>query len=41
MINLDYRLWIHFTDGTEDEIDLKDELWGDMFEPLRPAVSQL
>lgn len=30
----DHRLWIHFTDDTEGEIDLKSELWGEMLEPL-------
>lgn len=27
------KLW--FEDGTEREVDLEDELWGPMFEPLR------
>ena len=31
----DYRVWLRFADGVEGEIDLKDELWGEMFEPLR------
>jgi len=31
----DYRLRIRFADGVEGEIDLKDELWGEMFEPLK------
>ena len=30
-----YTIWIKFTDGSEGEVDLKDELWGPMFEPLR------
>ncbi|MBI5217210.1 MAG: DUF2442 domain-containing protein [Ignavibacteriae bacterium] len=30
----DYTIWIQFKDGTEGEIDLRDELWGEMFEPL-------
>jgi hypothetical protein len=31
----DYVLWIKFNDGVEGEIDLKDELEGEVFEPLR------
>ena len=31
----DYRVWLRFQDGTEGEIDLKDELWGEIFEPLK------
>lgn len=30
----DYKLWLKFDDGKEGEIDLKDELWGEVFEPL-------
>ena len=30
----DFRLWLRFEDGVEGEIDLQDELWGDVFEPL-------
>ena len=30
-----YRVWLRFNDGTEGEIDLERELWGEMFEPLR------
>ena len=30
----DYKLWLKFEDGKEGEIDLKDELWGEVFEPL-------
>ena len=30
-----YRVWLRFDDGTEGEIDLEKELWGEMFEPLR------
>jgi len=33
----DYVIWLRFNDGAEGEIDLKDELWGDMFEPLKEA----
>lgn len=31
----DHRIWVRFADGTEGEIDLEDELWGEMFEPLK------
>ena len=31
----DYRIWLRFADGVEGEIDLKPELWGEMFEPLK------
>ncbi len=31
----DYRLRLSFDDGTEGDIDLEDELWGEVFEPLR------
>ena len=31
----DYRIWLRFSDGTEGEIDLEKELWGEMFEPLK------
>jgi hypothetical protein len=30
-----YRLWLRFHDGTTGTIDLSDELWGPMFEPLK------
>jgi hypothetical protein len=32
---MDYRVWLRFQDGTEGEIDLKNELWGEVFEPLK------
>jgi uncharacterized protein DUF2442 len=35
----DHILWIRFNDGLEGEVDLKDELHGEVFEPLRdPTV---
>ncbi len=34
----DCRIWIKFADGIEGEIDLQDELWGNMFEPLKEKV---
>lgn len=30
-----FRLRLAFEDGTAGEIDLTDELWGPLFEPLR------
>ena len=30
-----YRIWLRFRDGVEGEVDLENELWGEMFEPLR------
>lgn len=31
----DFVLWLRFSDGTEGEIDLRAELDGPIFEPLR------
>lgn len=31
----DYCIWLKFADGTEGEVDLKGELWGEVFEPLK------
>ncbi|MBI5433615.1 MAG: DUF2442 domain-containing protein [Planctomycetes bacterium] len=30
-----HRVWLRFDDGVESEIDLSDELDGEIFEPLR------
>jgi len=30
-----YKLWLQFSDGKAGVIDLSDELWGPMFEPLK------
>lgn len=30
-----FVLWLRFSDGATREVDLSDELWGPMFEPLR------
>lgn len=30
-----YRLHLVFSDGTDREVDLSGDLWGEMFEPLR------
>ncbi len=31
----DYVIWLKFNDGTEGEIDLANELEGEVFEPLK------
>lgn len=31
----DYRVWLEFADGVAGEVDLADELWGPVFEPLK------
>lgn len=31
----DYCIWLKFVDGVEGEVDLEDELWGEVFEPLK------
>ena len=34
-----YRLRLRFADGRQGEVDLADELWGEVFEPLKdPSV---
>ncbi len=30
-----YRVFLRFDDGLEGEVDLVDDLWGEVFEPLR------
>ena len=30
-----YRVWLKFDDGKEGEVDLRDELCGEVFEPLK------
>ncbi len=30
-----YIIYLHFSDGTQGEIDLQNELYGEMFEPLK------
>ncbi len=30
-----YQIWLKFNDGSEGVVDLKDELYGEMFKPLR------
>ena len=31
----DYIIWLRFDDGAIGEIDLKEELYGEVFEPLK------
>ena len=31
----DYVIWLRFNDGAEGEVDLRDELDGEVFEPLK------
>ena len=31
----DYRVWLRFADGVEGEVDLENELWGEIFLPLK------
>lgn len=31
----DYTLWLSFNDGSEGTVDLKESLWGPVFEPLK------
>jgi hypothetical protein len=31
----DYVIWLRFSDGAEGEVDLEDELYGEVFEPLK------
>jgi len=31
----DYRIWLKFEDGSQGEVDLENELWGEVFEPLK------
>jgi hypothetical protein len=30
-----YKIRVRFADGIEGDIDLQDELWGEVFEPLK------
>ena len=36
---LGHTVWVRFEDGTEGEIDLSEELYGPLFEPLAPLES--
>jgi hypothetical protein len=38
----EYIVWLRFSDGIEGEVDLRDELFGEVFAPLKdPAVFRL
>ncbi len=30
-----YTIWLKFSDGSDGEVDLKNQLWGPVFEPLK------
>jgi len=34
-----YAIRLRFADGTEGVVDLKDELWGEVFEPLKDPAT--
>ncbi len=35
----DYVVWLRFNDGVEGEVDLQEELYGEVFAPLKdPAI---
>jgi uncharacterized protein DUF2442 len=31
----DYKIWLSFNDGTQGEVDLESELYGEIFEALK------
>ena len=35
----DFVVWLRFNDGAEGEVDLKDELFGEVFEPLQDVAA--
>ena len=34
----DFRIWLQFSDGVQGEVDLRSELNGPIFEPLRDVA---
>ena len=34
-----YTIHVRFADGTEGDVDLESELWGEVFEPLKNLAS--
>lgn len=34
----DYTIRVRFADGVQGDVDLADELWGEVFEPLRESA---
>ena len=35
VIAQDYQVWIKFDDGKSGQINLEDEIWGEVFEPMK------
>lgn len=35
----DFVVWLRFNDGAAGEVDLKDELFGEVFEPLKDLAA--
>ena len=33
-----YKIWLSFNDGSQGEIDLASELYGEIFEPLKDVT---
>lgn len=33
----EYRIRLRFADGSQGELDMAEELWGEVFEPLKDA----
>lgn len=34
----EYQLWLAFNNGESGPVDLEEELWGEVFEPLKDKV---
>lgn len=34
----DYKIWLEFKDETKGIVDLSNELWGEVFEPLKDKI---
>ncbi len=34
-----YTIWLKFSDGSDGEVDLKNQLWGPVFEPLKDLAT--
>ncbi len=35
----EYRIYLRFADGRQGELDLAQDLWGEVFEPLRDPAA--
>jgi hypothetical protein len=35
----DFQIWVRFSDGTQGIIDLENELYGEIFEPLQDKAN--